>query len=584
MMWRIVFQLSRPFWSIPGDFGSWLWNVWWVKRALVDLRTSPYFTADLFYPTGTSLVFHNLSPYNGLIGIPLQLLGIDLIATYNLLYLSSFVIGGVSMFLLVRELTGNPFAAFFAGVAYAFFPSRTITYATMNLWAIQWLPLALFFAVRLIRDDRRSDSVGLAVVFVLATLCDWHQPVLLLLAIGVLALSSVLSREPPMPVPSGLSRRLAWSGLLYALLVSPLAYVVLRQFVAGDAILQTPSWFVWFELAGYRKPGGDLIGYPVLLGWISTALVGYGIFRGLDFWTRRFAGLLVAFFVLSLGEGLKLPTLTEPVLPLPFVLWRKIPLLGIVRGSVYFWVMVQVCFAVLAGHGVRRLWERMEARGREGFPHVRPLLGVGLLGLMLVEVAPFPVPRTPPRIHPVYEAIQRDGRRGAILDVPIRYTIDRTPYPSGISLYLQTFHHRPLVDGYTQFTGRERLAFLESNRFLTIFADHWIPPEMEVPDATEGLRSFLSTSQIDWVILRNSMREEICDRRPTRRLGWSLKKFLNLVAPAVVNEALRSIWSDPGHYCYDWDAGKAMRATTVVRQVLGAPLVQDAELTAYRVR
>ncbi len=580
----MTLRISSPYATVWQDFGLWLWDIWWMKRAVADLGVSPYFTSYLFHPTGTSLVFHNLSPYNGLLGIPLQLLGAGVIPTYNALYLSSFVLGGVGTFLLVHELTGIPFAGFFAGAAYVFAPFHTSTYGWANFWATQWVPLALLFAVRAIRVGRRMDSIGLAVSLLLATLTDWHQPVFLLLAIGVLSLSTASGRSQTDPVRRGVFRRLLGSLLLFGLLASPLVYIVLRELAGGAADLQTPAWFREFELLGYRGKTGDVISYPVLLGWTCTGLVVYGVARGLDFWTRRFAALLVMFFVLSLGEGLRVPGLAEPVLPLPFLLWRKVPVLGIIRGPVYFWIMVQVCFAILVGHGIRRAWERMQERRPACSLLRRWAMGAGLLGLLLVEFFQGPVTPRPLRIHPVYEAIRRDARTDAILDAPIGYTADTTRINAGRSMFLQTLHHRPLVGGYTQFDGRERVAFLKRHAVLMLFMDHWVRRGEEPPDgAGEALRSFVTRYRIGWIILRRGMRDPTCEAPSARVQGWSMRKASHLLLPAVANEELRAAREALGRYCWEWDAVKASMVDALVRRTLGPPVWDDAELTAYRV-
>src|SRR2546426_8310720 len=43
-----------------------LWNYYWVKTALLDLHTNPFYTSYLYYPTGISLRFHTLNLANGL--------------------------------------------------------------------------------------------------------------------------------------------------------------------------------------------------------------------------------------------------------------------------------------------------------------------------------------------------------------------------------------------------------------------------------------------------------------------------------------------------------------------------------------
>jgi len=582
MTWPMVLRLSAPFYNIQGDFGLWLWDLWWMKKALVDLGTSPYFTSYLFHPTGTSLVFHNLSPYNGLVGIPLQLLGADVITTYNLLYLSSFVIGGVGMFLLVKELTGNTFAGFFGGAVYAFSPFRTAAYAWTNIWCIQWLPFVLWFTTRLLRKGEWRDSVGLAISLTLATLSDWHQPVMLLLAITVLVLSLGLRRSVPDCVR--IFCRVLLGVLLFGLFLSPIGYVILQELRTGDTIHWTASWFNQFELLGMRYPGWNVISYPVLLGWVPLGVAAYGVIRGLDPWMKRFAALGVAFFLLALGERLRVPGFGDTVLPLPFLLWRQIPLLGTMRSSIYFWAMVMVCFAVLAGYGAKTLWERIESSDSRPFPLARPVLGAAVILLTLFEFLQAPLRPVSLKRHPLLDIIRREGDRGAVLDAPIGYTWGSNIVYAGRSMYLQTIHERPMVGGYTQFDGKRRIAFLDQNPALHLFMAEKRPRFSDQPRWEKTLRSFLADHGIAWVILRRGLAREkdpACDE--PRPLGWTSPRLAAAVAPAVFNRELRSVWHWRGH-CLDWDAHRAQKLEPLLGRIVGPPAWEDDELVAYRVR
>lgn len=74
-----------------------MWCLWWVDQALVDLGTSPYYTTRLYHPEGVTLLFQTLTPFNGLISIPLQR-GFELVTTHNLIWLFSFAASGVGMY------------------------------------------------------------------------------------------------------------------------------------------------------------------------------------------------------------------------------------------------------------------------------------------------------------------------------------------------------------------------------------------------------------------------------------------------------------------------------------------------------
>jgi hypothetical protein len=84
------------------DEGTFVWNLWWVRHALLDLHTSPFYTDWIFYPVGARLVFYTLAPANALLSLPLQLLAGPIVAE-NAVTWASFTLSGWGAFLLVRD-------------------------------------------------------------------------------------------------------------------------------------------------------------------------------------------------------------------------------------------------------------------------------------------------------------------------------------------------------------------------------------------------------------------------------------------------------------------------------------------------
>jgi hypothetical protein len=78
----------------------------------------------------------------------------NLILSYNLLFITSFALSGFFMYLLVRDITGNRFAAFLAGLIYAFVPFRIAHVAHIQSVSSQWMPLALWGFRRFIISAR----------------------------------------------------------------------------------------------------------------------------------------------------------------------------------------------------------------------------------------------------------------------------------------------------------------------------------------------------------------------------------------------------------------------------------------------
>ncbi|HXG87581.1 MAG TPA: hypothetical protein VNJ02_04525 [Vicinamibacterales bacterium] len=165
MTWPLALGLSR---DVPGDLGDSLLNMWilgWGAENLPRVATGQmsvgeFWNANIFHPEPLALSFSE-----HLFGQVLQILPIyhltgNLILAYNLLFVSTFILSGLGMFLLVRELTGNAWAAFVAGVIFAFVPFRIAQVAHLQSLSSQWMPLALYGFLRFIRTTRLRPLAG----------------------------------------------------------------------------------------------------------------------------------------------------------------------------------------------------------------------------------------------------------------------------------------------------------------------------------------------------------------------------------------------------------------------------------------
>jgi hypothetical protein len=141
------------------------WNLWWIKERLIDQVDLDIFHVGwMFHPIAINLAFYTLTPLNGLLSIPLQTV-FGLTAANNLILLSSFVLSGYGVFLLVHQelpaaAKGNnsPFTIhhsqlipFLAGLLYAF-ASAKLFYAALgqyNIASSQWIPFCVLYVLRI---------------------------------------------------------------------------------------------------------------------------------------------------------------------------------------------------------------------------------------------------------------------------------------------------------------------------------------------------------------------------------------------------------------------------------------------------
>src|SRR5438105_752231 len=93
MTFPLALHLTNALPDIGEDGWKTYWNFWWVRHALLDLQTWPFFTTMLDAPAGTPLAFEQLAFFNDLVALPLHLLFGTFVA-YNLTILFSFSVSG----------------------------------------------------------------------------------------------------------------------------------------------------------------------------------------------------------------------------------------------------------------------------------------------------------------------------------------------------------------------------------------------------------------------------------------------------------------------------------------------------------
>ena len=150
-----------PVWNlaIPGglqDTRIFLWNAWWFRHAISVLHTNPFRTTMLFYPFGCRLISHDFPLWMNLITFSGQRAGLTMIAASNLWFVVSWILLGLCVYGLAREVTGQTFAAIVAGT-YAMTHSYTLARAMQNWGQFNAWSIALFLWC-LVRARRTGEN------------------------------------------------------------------------------------------------------------------------------------------------------------------------------------------------------------------------------------------------------------------------------------------------------------------------------------------------------------------------------------------------------------------------------------------
>ncbi len=181
LTWPLARGLAR---DVPSDFGDPLLNSWIVAwdadhllRALGGhpAALGEYWNANIFYPHPLALAYSDHLTAQALQILPVWAITKNPLLCYNLLWLSTFVLSGLGMFLLARELTANRGAAFLAGLAFAFAPYRFGSLPHLQVVSSAWMPFVLLGFRRFFETRRTSPLAGASAAWIAQNLsCSYY--------------------------------------------------------------------------------------------------------------------------------------------------------------------------------------------------------------------------------------------------------------------------------------------------------------------------------------------------------------------------------------------------------------------------
>src|SRR4029077_2021518 len=171
LTWPLAVGLTH---DIPGDFGDPLFTSWALAWDATHLGRG-WWTANIFAPHALSLAYSEHFLPQALQVLPIYVVTKNPILCYNLLFLSTFVLSGLGMFLLGRELTGSRAAGTLAGLAYAFAPFRVASIPHLQVLSSAWMPFVLFGLRRHFATGRVRPLAGAAAAWIAQNLsCGYY--------------------------------------------------------------------------------------------------------------------------------------------------------------------------------------------------------------------------------------------------------------------------------------------------------------------------------------------------------------------------------------------------------------------------
>jgi hypothetical protein len=439
-----------------GDSAFFAWVMAWEAHALAtDPARLPH--GNIFHPLPYTLGMDEPVFGTTLLVLPLHLVTDDAVFIYSVARLLTFVLSGLTAYLLARSLCAGELPALIAGAAFAFSPIRTDQIAHLSTLGTQWLPLVLLFLFRFFQLGRARDALLAALFFVLEALACGYHGVIGLLVLPVAAVPLLWGRWRRLPLAL-LGAAAAALGLLPLYLLHHAALAPLHyargteetvQFSAAlESFLATGSWnAVWGEVtAPFRTVYSNNL-FPGLVVVLSVLAGALALRReGRRPGREALALALLALAAAAVALGPEIRFFGRDLGPGPFALARLVPIFRMIRVPSRAGAFIALALAMLAAMA----WTHWRIRGAR-------LLVIGAAAIAETVIAPIPLPawaqvvdtrRDPP---PVYAWIAAQPGDPVVAELPmqgIEGIVTRPAFHESIYLVHSTRHWKRLVNGY----------------------------------------------------------------------------------------------------------------------------------------
>jgi hypothetical protein len=523
----------------PTEFDIFLWDLWWVRHAVFDLRISPLYTDYLVYPFTSPLAGHTLVLLWGFVSAPFQAL-FGLIPTFNGIILLNFVAAGSLTYAFARRRVRRASVAWLAGLIFAFTPAmiHRASLGHIDKLSIFWLPLVLLIWDKLAESRRWTWAVILGLCLYLAWLTDFQQAMwamLLLVPYGLFWTQTHTDNT------DGKNQSASTCVKLRPMSLGPLAAIALVTLILPSLIVPLPQLL---EAGRLNYPAADLqhaayFAFPLQNFFTPDDNGDFSIGLLLPLFTlaslpflrrdgRRWLWLGIALlcFLLALGPYLDIGSTR---IPLPYSLVHA-ALGNQYRTPMRFATPGVFALAMLVALTLNHFSARFNLdRFRLSSPALAALRRGFVVGLSLLFtldyrlLQPFPITHMPD--YQAYHTIAVEPGDFTVLEIPIGVRTGFAVVGRGEYLqYYQTIHRRPIPSGYLSRLPGEITDFFYFDPLVGAFALSQPLP----PDTDARLDRLIRDWNIGYVILHRDMLEpgrvrsfgNLLDRQPAlERIG-----------------------------------------------------------------
>ena len=487
--------------GVGGDTYLNLWDIWWVNYATFTLHASIWTNLMVFWPVGENLVFHTLAPLSGLLAFPFTFISLPF--AYDSVFFIGFMLSGLTMYILADYFLKNKYASFIAGLVFSFSaPHIDHALGLLIFTQVEWIPLALYFFIRMVKEKKMIYAAGLGISVMLATFMgNIEQTIMIGILLFVMFIIYLINRETRQQL---LSTGFAVN-VVVALVICfitgiwgflPLINTVLQpgtfslannnntaQYnMLWSADLLTffiPSYFnsIFYPFLAnsslYLPDPSEKIAY---IGYVVIALSLIALLKNFKS-TRPWLAIAVVFGLMSLGPSILVNNVSTGI-PTFYNLYHAIPDINVIREPERFAIITSIAFAMLAGLGAKYIFEKESITIAKLEKRKFNILATAIIGILyLIEVnglvlaGPVTAATTTQIVNPqIYTDLAGVKGNFSTFTIPALPGAGTQPdlYP-GMATYYQTISHVPIVGGLDGRQNETQLLTLY-NMPLTIVA------------------------------------------------------------------------------------------------------------------
>jgi hypothetical protein len=441
-----------------GEVVMWSNYFWWFDYAITYLHINPLHDSYLYYPMGMDFIEGGILPI--LLFVPItHILGS--VASYNIYLLSTFVLSGFGMFLLVDYLLNDKKIAFIAGLIFAFCPFHfAASLGHLHTFSIMLLPFFVLYMHKMFDTSSIRNVIICSFFFACTALTSWTIGLMasLFFATYLFINSKIINKTYS-------KSNLVLFVVISLILMSPGLYYILKNIINNK--------FLFFPLDNFIRYSADLFGFiipsplhpffksftlPIYSHFTSNyseniVFIGYTVLFlsviGLLYCGKTkkilpYIVTLIISFLFSLGPLLQINGSKISNLYLPGILPYFIPFLNINRVPSRYDILIMFCLSIIAAYGIKYLFNRYQTKKAY---QIASCLIIGFLILFeFLTVMPTQDVVTTPSF---YYSISTDKGNYSIMDIPAEQSSIMLS-GGGLRYYdeYQKIHHKMVIGGY----------------------------------------------------------------------------------------------------------------------------------------